>query len=628
MHRLPRGGDRLAQAPTRVLLERAQKVRLGEARRLRFEGSGKQSIEIGRNRLLVTAMMFAFAFAVLGVRLFYVGLLHDGTEPRLARSAMPPRLQLDRADIVDRNGLLLATNLITPSLYADPKAIIDPDDAADRLIRVLPELGRSELRAKLASDRRFVWIKRGLTPEEQYEVNRLGIPGLYFQREQRRVYPNGPILAHVLGFTGVDNNGLAGIEKAFDDTLRERAETGEGPLQLSVDLRVQNILRQQLAAAMVEFKAKGGGALVLDVNTGEILGMVSLPDFDPNNVSAASKDALFNRVTLGVYEMGSIFKAFTAAMALDSGTVSIDGGYDASKPIRIARFTIRDSHPENRWLSVPEILIHSSNIGAAKMAVDVGAERQRQFLGKLGLLQPAAIELPEVGHPMAPARWREINTMTIGFGHGIAVSPLQTADAMAAMVNGGFKIPPTLLKRSSDVENLRERVITEKTSRQLREILRLVVEEGTAKKARVVGYRVGGKTGTAEKAGVGGYRHKALLSSFVGVFPMDDPKYLVLAMLDEPKGNASTYGYATAGWTAAPAVGAIISRIAPILGVEPRLPADGNPDEPPSLQPGGRYASTEQRHDDDAPIRLAQARIAAVMDRDLKPMPGVRHASY
>jgi len=306
------------------------------------------------------------------------------------------------------------------------------------------------------------------------------------------------------------------------------------------------------------------------VRSGEVLAMVSLPDFDLNSAGNASADARFNRASLSVYEMGSTFKAFTTAMALDAGTVKIGGGYDATKPIRVARFTIRDDHPKKRWLSVPEIFIYSSNIGAAKMALDVGGERQRDFLDRLGMLRKAALEMPEVGRPMSPARWRDINTMTVAFGHGIAVSPTQLASGVAALVNGGTRVEATLLAQSADKPRTPgPRVIKARTSSIMQRLMRLNVVRGTGKKAIAAGYMVGGKTGTAEKAGAGGYRRKALLSSFVGAFPMNDPRYVVLAVIDEPKGTKATFGYATGGWTAAPVVGRVVSRIAPILGVTP-----------------------------------------------------------
>ena len=528
-----------------------------------------RAIETGRNRLLVTGAVFAALFLVLTGRLVHVTLLRGGGEPSLAASAGGLRAAVERADIVDRGGVLLATNLNTASLYANPKLILDPGDAAWKLVGVLPELSYASVRAKLTSGRGFVWIKRNLTPRQQYAVNRLGLPGFAFQTEQRRIYPQGRLLAHVLGFTGIDNQGLAGIEKSFDVQLGEQRLAGQGPLALSLDVRVQHALRDELAGAVARYRAEGGAGLVLDAKSGEVLALVSLPDFEPNQIAASAGDARFNRATLGVYELGSVFKIVTMALALDSRTVDLTDTYDATKPIRIARYVIRDFHAKKRWLSVPEIFVYSSNIGAARMALDVGAAAQRKFLDKLGLLSRASIELPEVGLPLYPSKWRDVNTMTIAFGHGIAVSPLQLASAVAAVVNGGVLVPATLIKREEGPLVRGRRVISPETSTTIRRLLRLVVELGTGKKASAEGYLVGGKTGTAEKVGAQGYRRRALVSSFVGAFPMTAPRYVVLALLDEPHGDEESFGFATGGWTAAPVVGRVIARIAPILGVAP-----------------------------------------------------------
>ena len=540
--------------------------------RVELEGTRKQAIETGRLRLVVAGALFALAFAVVGGQLIKVSLFGGDYRPLAHHGDDAAGYSSARADIVDRNGVLIATNLPAASLYADPALVLDAEEAATRLAAVLPELGHDALLAKLTADRRFVWIKRHLTPRQQYEINRLGLPGLAFERDERRVYPHGPLLAHALGYTGIDNRGLAGLELALDSRLAgEAAQQGE-PLALSIDLRVQHVLHEELSAAVAEFEALGAAGLVLDVETGEVLAMVSLPDFDPNLPGQPDANARFNRTTLGVYEMGSTFKTFTLAAALDSGVVTLSDGYDASEPIKISRYWIRDYHPENRFLTVPEIFMYSSNIGAAKMAIDIGTERQRAFLETLGLLDAPEIELPERGAPLAPSPWREINTMTISFGHGIAVPPLNLARATAAMVNGGLLRPATLLKHDAATATPGVPVIRPETSDIMRALLRLVVDEGTGKNAAAPGFRMGGKTGTSEKAVAGGYERKALITSFVGAFPMDAPRYVVLVMVDEPHGNAKTFGYATAGWTAAPSVGRVVSRIGPLLGITPTEP--------------------------------------------------------
>ncbi|MGE0726276.1 MAG: peptidoglycan D,D-transpeptidase FtsI family protein, partial [Alphaproteobacteria bacterium] len=399
----------------------------------------------------------------------------------------------------------------------------------------------------------------------QSEVIRLGIPGLNFHRDERRVYPQGRLAAHVTGFSGVDHVGLQGIERTLDARIRgDRA-----PLPLALDFRLQHVLRDELEKAVAEFRAIGAAGLIMDVHTAEIVAMVSLPDFDPNAPGTANPDTLFNRVTLGVYEMGSIFKIFTTAMALDSGRTSLNGGYDATRPIKVSRFTIDDYKPKRRWLSVPEIFKYSSNIGSVKMALDVGIAGQRAFLDRLGLLSTPSLELPEVGHPLVPNPWREINAMTIAFGHGLSVTPLQMVVATAAVVNGGILRKPTLLKVPYGTHPDGVRVMKARTSDDMRRLLHLVVTDGTGKKAAAPGYMVGGKTGTAEKAAGRGYRKKALLSSFVGAFPINDPQYALLVMVDEPHATADTHGYATGGWVAAPTVARVVQRIAPLVGVPP-----------------------------------------------------------
>ena len=523
--------------------------------------------ETSRNRLVAVAAGFALAFVILSARLIDLTLFEPGSEPR--NSATSGRIVYERADIVDRSGVLLAANLRTASVYADPQRVIDPNAAADNLAMAIPDLDREEVHRKLTSKRRFVWIKRGLAPVDQYAVHRLGIPGVAFQVEQRRLYPHGQLAAHVLGFTGIDNHGLAGIERSFDTLLNVPNRHRAAALALSIDHRVQFILEQEVAAVHERFRAKGAAGVVTDVVTGEILGLVSLPTFDPNDAGTASHDALFNRATLGTYEMGSTFKAFTVAMALDTGVADLKSRYDATRPLRVARFTIRDFHAKKRWLSVREVFVHSSNIGAAKIAMDVGSKRQQAYLRAFGMLSPEPIELSEVGAPIVPRRWREITTMTVGFGHGLAVSPVQLAGGIGALVNGGVRVPLTLLKRDPDADIPGQRVVSPRVSSHMRKLLRSVVEDGTGGNAAVAGYAVGGKTGSAEKSGRRGYRRKALVSSFVGAFPIDAPRYLVLVMLDEPVGDKKTFGYATGGWTAAPAVGQVVARIAPLLGVEP-----------------------------------------------------------
>ncbi len=533
---------------------------------VRIDGTLKRSLEVGRTRLLVASLVFTLAFLVVGLRLVGLGLATTGGEPRVAETPSVNVLEAVRADILDRNGALLATTLPTASLYANPRQILNPRETAERLAAILPDLSESDLDAKLSTDRGFVWLQRKMTPRQQYQINRLGIPGIYFQSEPERVYPHGELTSHIVGFAGVDNRGLSGIEQAFEQRLRG----GTRPLQLSIDLRVQHVLSEELAAAMTEFQAIGAAGLVLDVETGEVIAMVSLPGFDPTKPAAAPSEARFNRASLGVYEMGSVFKVFTTAMALDRGVVSLQDGYDVSRPIRVARYTITDFKPKNRWLSIPEIFIYSSNIGAVHMAMDSGTPAQQAFLTGLGLTRAADIELPEVGLPMVPSPWREINTMTIAYGHGLAVSPLQLVRAAAAVVNGGELKPVTLLKRAEGERLVVRRAMSQSTSRDMRWLMRLTVRDGTGRLANAPGYLVGSKTGTADKLHGARYSDDARIASFVGAFPMDRPRYVIFAMVDEPKGTKATHGYATGGWVTAPVVRRVVERMAPMVGVPPR----------------------------------------------------------
>lgn len=559
------------------------------ATRIRMDGVRKRALDMGRNRLLVTGVVIMLAFGTVGARLVEL-MLADGVSFVRAETVPPgEKPVVSRADITDRNGFVIATSLPISSLYADPSRILDAQEAADKLIAVLPELDRRVLLEKMTAERRFIWLKRGLTPDEKYEVNRLGIPGLNFRREESRVYPHGALTAHVLGYTDTDNAGIAGIERAFNDQLAGTSD----PLKLSIDIRIQSFLRDELMRAIDEFRAIGAAGVVADIHTGEILAMVSLPDFDPNVAGSAGDESAFNRVTKGVYEMGSTFKLLTVAAALDAGVVDITGGYDATDPIRIARFVINDFHPEKRWLSVPEIIIHSSNIASAKMAQDIGIDQHRAYLERFGLLRKSEIELPEVGSPLYPRTWREINTMTIAFGHGIAVSPMQLVSAIASLANGGVLRSPTLLSRMANEAVDGEQIIKPKTSALLRGLMRVNVTQGSGTKADAEGYMVGGKTGTADKLGARGYLDDKRIASFVAAFPIQDPRYVVFAMVDEPKGNKSTFGYATGGWVAAPVVGNVVAAIGPMLGISPMM---GEQDERPLVAEAARFVTSGMRN--------------------------------
>ena len=534
---------------------------------VQLQGVQAQALNTSRNRLIVTGALLALAFTVIAGRLVELALSQDARPKFAARISETPKPPKVRANIADRNGILLATSLPTAALYANPNHVLDARLAAKRLHKVLPELDEAALAKKLSGKSTFVWLHRNLTPDRQFKVNALGVPGLYFQGMERRVYPHGALAAHVLGVTDIDGNGLSGVEKQFDGQLTG----GDSAFGLSLDIRVQAMFRDALLRQQNRFSGIGAVGVLMDVSNGEVVALVSLPDFDPNNPVSAAGDAGFNRATKGVYEMGSTFKLFTAAMALDSGVSKITSRFDATKPIRIHGFTISDYHAEKRWLTVTEILVHSSNIGAAKMAMKVGTARQKNYLRSFGLTRAAGIELPEVGTPLTPDRWRDINTMTIAYGHGIAVSPLQLTAAVAALVNGGYRVRPTIIKGAAPQSG--DRVLKAGTSEKMRRLMRMVVTQGTGRKADAEGFLLGGKTGPADKPGRRGYSGRRVISSFVAVFPFDAPRYAILALFDEPKGLKETFGYATGGWVAAPVVKAVVQRLSPLLGLRPRAKA-------------------------------------------------------
>lgn len=548
----------------------------------RFEGPLGAAIETGRTRLLVLGGLFFLAFGLVGGRLVDVALLKSPAEAK--RSAGKAAGDTDggrehfRGEIADAKGELLATNLVTWSLYGDPKMVLDAEKTAARLAHLFPDLDRKELADKLkSSDKRFVWLRRHLTPKEYQEVIAEGLPGIGARKDRRRVYPHGSLAAHVVGFADIDNHGIAGIERQFDGRLRR----GER-IQLSIDLRVQHVLREELAAAVKRHRAIGAMGVILDVRTGEAKALVSLPEFDPHEPARASEEGRFNRVTLGTYEMGSTFKILNTAMALDSGIATLEKRYDARFPLRHGRFTINDYHGKGRVLSVTEIFQFSSNIGSAKMAIEAGTPRQRAFMGRAGMLKPVSIELPEIGAPLYPRDWKPLNTITIAYGHGLSVTPLHLASAVAGIVNDGKRAPVTLIKRDAKEAIPYIPVVNAKTSADMRKLMRLVVEKGTGRRAEAPGYFVGGKTGTADKsAGKKGYRRNTRISSFVAAFPMNAPRYVVLVMIDEPKASAET-PEATGGAVAAPVVREVVLKAAPLLGV---LPAEATSEAPDPKKP-------------------------------------------
>lgn len=537
------------------------------------EGARKSTGGRARTRMLMTMAVFFGMYGLIAARLVYFGMLDpvDDGGPSV-------HVQASRPDIVDRNGEVLATDIKTASLFAEPRRIVDVDEALEKLAGVLPDLDYEQTYHKLKSDAGFVWLRRQLTPRQKADIMALGIPGIGFRTEKRRFYPGGPLAAHVLGLVDIDNKGIAGMEKYIDslglaDLRASGLAAGDDlkPFRLSLDVRVQHIVHDELTQAMERYHAIAAGAVVMSARTGEVLAMVSLPDYDPNNPFNAHEKDRLNRMSGGVYEMGSTFKGFTTAMAMDVGSVTLDDSFDASRPLHVGRYTIHDFHGKGRVLTVPEIFIYSSNIGTARMAETVPIDVHQAFFRRIGLLTRMKTELPEVATPEQPAEWKRINRITISFGHGVATTPLQTAMAAGAVIDGGVLHNPTFLPRSEEeAARTGERVMKESTSRAMRYLFRLNVEKGSGRSANVPGYFVGGKTGTAEKVVNGRYSSDKRFNAFLAAFPVDNPQYVVLVILDEPKPEKPGMG-ATAGTNAAPTVGAIIRRSAPLLGVQPEF---------------------------------------------------------
>jgi cell division protein FtsI (penicillin-binding protein 3) len=521
----------------------------------------------GRYRYRLACLAFALAFLSIGGRLVTLGLAATGPS---SAGLYDISTTIHRPDVFDRGGRLLATDIKGATLYADPARVIDIDELAEQVTSVLPDVNARDLRARLKRGGRFVRIKRELTPTQQAQVHDLGLPGLGFIEEYRRVYPMGATTSHVVGLVDVDNKGLAGIEK-FIDNNPQLSMTGESGVTISLDLGAQHVLREELDRAKTTYRAKAAAGIVIDVHSGEVVALSSLPDYDPNHREQALDKDRLNRMNSGVYEMGSVFKVFTVAGVLDLGVATLRSIYDASSPIHYASFTIDDFHGKRRPLSVPEVFIYSSNIGAAKMALDMGIDRHRSFLKRLGLMNRVTTELGRSAEPIIPAHWQKLSSMTIAFGHGLSVTPLQLAVATLPLVNGGIAVTPTFLPRSrEDGTEAGHRVLKRSTSDAMLKLMRLNVLKGTGKHADAEGYRVGGKTGTAEKVVHGRYSSSKLLTSFLATFPTDAPEYVVLVMLDEPERVAESHYHATAGLNAAPTVGRIVARIAPILGVTPK----------------------------------------------------------
>ena len=547
-------------APTPALVARPE--------RLRLVGQRRQILAVMHQRLMLGMLVYGGIILIIALRLIYLAAFGDHAGRKGGLADFAP----ERGDIVDREGHALARTIDAWTIGLHPSKIIGNKlDLARKLAELMPEKDAAAYLQMLRSDRSFYYLRRRAPPGLVAAINALGEPGLALEREPDRLYPQTTLAAHVIGFTDLDGKGNAGIERAFDERLRDPELRGE-PIVLSISSRVQQALEHELGDAMAKFSAIGAAGVVMDIHTGEVLAMTSLPQLNPNAAGQGTPEARFNRATLGVYELGSTFKPFTVAMAMDSGVIKSMGQmYNCPDVLNIAGRSIHDTHPFGGPCSVADIMRESSNIGTGQIADQLGATRQKAFLKKMGFLDRVEIELRERGRTLTPgANWNQIETITVGYGHGIAVTPLHLATGYATLFNGGIYRPATLLKVDKNhAPGKGHRVFSEETSYKMRSLLRLVVMKGTGKKADAPGYRVGGKTGTANKAVAGGYSNTRVVTSFAGVFPMDEPRYAMVLMLDEPQPTAETFGFRTAGWNAAPAFGRTVARIAPMLGIRP-----------------------------------------------------------
>jgi len=534
------------------------------------------SVRIAHYRLMILMMLFALMTGVIGLRLLYLALF-NGPERSAAASSTGPR-----GDITDRNGVVLAATIKGISLAIRPPRIIgDREKLAIELARLFPGRPVDYYRRILRGPRKFVYLERGATPAKIHAVRLLGEPAIEEVPEPERFYPQGTMASQVIGYMDIGGVPVSGMEAYLDKRLTSVANHGR-PVALSIDSRVQAAMESALHAQVVKHSAVGGAGIVLDVHTGEILAMASLPVFNSNApglvpvvTDPLRPDARFNRAISSVYELGSTFKMITFANAIENGVITDFGKrYDATAPLQVGKFRIKDDHPENRWMTIPDIMIHSSNIGTARIADELGEARTAAFFRKLGFDRPVDLELGARGKPLWPTFWARTTTMTTAYGHGIAVSQLHLANAYAALANGGILRPATMLKRAPGDVPAGRRVISEATSARMRQLMRLVVTHGTGKTGNVPGLRIGGKTGTAEKNLNGRYIHNSLVTTFAGVFPMDAPRYVVVVTMDEPQGIKETYGFRTAAWTALPAVKNVIARIGPLLGIVPDTSRD------------------------------------------------------
>ena len=526
-------------------------------------------------RLLIVICNFAFLFCILSYRLIIVATSVYDKNPNSYK-----RDNKFRKEIVDRNDNLLAVNIPSASLFANPQIVLDPETSVKKLAEILPDINKTKLLRELKSNKSFIWVKRDLLPSQQEKITSLGLLGFDFEEEQKRIYTFSNLLSHTVGYVSRDLVGLSGLELAYDryltnaDSELNEPGTQKEPLKLSVDIRLQSILSEEIDKTLKQFNAIGAVGIIADPNSGEILALVSKPDFDPHYPNLAKPKQLFNMASLGIYEIGSVFKSLTMAVGFDTGAINMNDAYDISY-MKVGGFQIKDYTPRHGWHSIPDIFLHSSNIGVSQIMFEIGKSNFKKYLKKLGLLDQLQIELPERGTPLFPSekRWNELTSATMSYGYGISISPLHFVKAILPVVNGGILYDLTLLKRK-DEKIMGTRVFSENTSKQMQKLFRTVVKEGTGKRAEVKGYLIGGKTGTAEKlaTGVKGkkkYLKNSRMTSFLGILPASNPQYVIYIMIDEPKPTKETFGFATAGWTAAPTAGRVFERMISLYGIEP-----------------------------------------------------------
>lgn len=533
----------------------------------------ERSLLVARLRVLTVIAAFCMLAAAAVLRIAYFGIANPGSQARTMADALLP----ERGDIVDRNGVPLARAFPAHALWFNPAAMDDGGDplvrdaaeVARQIVAIFPDMDLAETTEFLAAGRAG-YLRRRVLPEDANKIHAIGEIALETPRETDRYYPQGSMAAHVLGYVAADGHGRVGMESALDAQLMDPALRGE-PAMLSIDARVQGALEDELRRGMLAVNAKGAAGIVLDVDTGEVMALASLPEFNPNKIDAEGQQLMFNRVTNQVYELGSTFKPLSVAIAIDNGVVTnMARRYPAARPLKVGRFQIRDLHPIGDSINVPEALIHSSNIVTARIADEVGPIVMKRTMVELGMSERPFIELPARGAPIWPSgEWPRLRNMTVSYGHGIAVTPLHLASAYAAMVNGGIWRPATLNKIQPGYAPKGRRVFKASTSARMNQLLRMIALYGTGKNADAPGFRVGGKTGSAEKPGAGGYRKTTLVSTFAAAFPMDRPRYVIVAMMDEPKGTLASSFQRTAAWNAAPVVGKLVPRIGPMLGVLP-----------------------------------------------------------